>query len=80
VHIAKPSRGGLREREPIVPVAQSVLHALDLSDELRALRRLRGKFSAVAGSLREESILMHQLLCGQAIGFRNGPKDLSCHG
>src|SRR4029077_4440498 len=75
----QPFCGRLGEREPIVPVAKSVLYALDLSDELRAFWRLRGEFSGIARSLTQKSILMHQLLGGEAICFRNGLQDPSRH-
>src|ERR1700733_12793970 len=51
---------GLREREPGMLIAQSVLDAVRSRDELLRFRRGGGELGRVAGALTQDSVLMEQ--------------------
>src|SRR5258708_2312802 len=54
--------GGLRQSQPVMPIAQSVLNALHSGDEVLSFRGRLGELRGVAGALAEDAVLVQQSL------------------
>ena len=60
--VAQAMGGTLRQHQPIVPVAKSVLHSPELGNELLGLRGLGRELGGVTSPLGKDAVLMQQFL------------------
>ncbi len=59
-HFAEMLDGGLRQSEPVMPIAQRVLNALHSGDELLRFSGRLGELGRIAGALAQNSVLVQQ--------------------
>ncbi|HSP62068.1 MAG TPA: hypothetical protein VLQ90_03705, partial [Pyrinomonadaceae bacterium] len=61
INVPQPFGSGLRQNQPVVPIADSVLQSLNLTDELGTIRRLWREFGGIACALHDGAVLMQEV-------------------